>query len=232
MAPHSSTLPWKIPWMEEPGGLHSMGSLRVGRDWASSLHFSLSRIGQGNGNPLQCSCLENPRDGGVWRAAVCGVSQSRTRLKRLSSSSSRGHTVNKITNPFSPRVNEASCHEGREDVDLVRGFPSHSIPCEIHLFYKPSKGGRSPWKKTSNSSHTVTIMLSLSHLGILKTVSLYIKLEHLPYGHLSLADVSTYGLKMQVYLMSEMWPFITVAWRIEWKLILDYVVSPFYNFLP
>ena len=51
--------------------------------------FSLSCIGEGNGNPLQCSCLENPRDGGPWWAAVSGVAQSRTRLKRLSSSSSR-----------------------------------------------------------------------------------------------------------------------------------------------
>ena len=49
-------------------------------------HFSLSCIGGGNGNPLQNSCLENPRDGGAWWAAVCGVSQSRTRLKRLGSS--------------------------------------------------------------------------------------------------------------------------------------------------
>ena len=48
-------------------------------------HFSLSCIGEGNGNPLQCSCLENPRDGGTWWAAVSGVAQSRTRLKRLSS---------------------------------------------------------------------------------------------------------------------------------------------------
>ena len=53
-----------------------------------AFHFSLSCIGEGNGNPLQCSCLENPRDGGAWRAAVSGVAQSRTRLKRLSSSSS------------------------------------------------------------------------------------------------------------------------------------------------
>ena len=52
-------------------------------------HFSLSHNGEGNGNPLQCSCLENPRDGGAWWAAVYGVAQSRTRLKRLSSSSSR-----------------------------------------------------------------------------------------------------------------------------------------------
>ena len=50
-------------------------------------HFSLSCIREGNGNPLQCSCLENPKDGGAWWAAVCGVTQSRTRLKRLSSSS-------------------------------------------------------------------------------------------------------------------------------------------------
>ena len=48
-------------------------------------HFSLSCIGEGNGNPLQCSCLENPRDGGAWWAAVYGVTQSWTRLKRLSS---------------------------------------------------------------------------------------------------------------------------------------------------
>ena len=51
-------------------------------------HFSLSCIGEGNGNPLQCSCLENPRVGGAWWAAIYGVAQSRTRLKRLSSSSS------------------------------------------------------------------------------------------------------------------------------------------------
>ena len=52
-------------------------------------HFSLSCIGEGNGNRLQCSCLENPRDGGAWWVAVYGVAQSRTRLKRLSSSSSK-----------------------------------------------------------------------------------------------------------------------------------------------
>ena len=89
MAPHSTTLAWKIPWTEEPGGLQSMGSRRVGHDWGTYFHFLLSCIGEGNGNPLQCSCLENPRDEGAWWAAVSGVAQSRTRLKRLSSSSSR-----------------------------------------------------------------------------------------------------------------------------------------------
>ena len=51
------------------------------------LHFSLACTGEGNGNPLQCSCLENPRDGGAWWATVYGVTQSQTRLKQLSSSS-------------------------------------------------------------------------------------------------------------------------------------------------
>ena len=84
MAPHSSTLAWKIPWTEEPGGLQSMGSLTVRHDWATSL--SLLCIGEENGNPLQCSCLENPKDRGAWWAAVSGVTQSWTRLKWLSSS--------------------------------------------------------------------------------------------------------------------------------------------------
>jgi len=89
MATHSSTLAWKIPWMEEPGRLQSKGLLRVGHDQVTSyFYFPLSCIGEGNGNPLQWSCLENPRDGGAWWAAVYGVAQSRTRLKRLSSSSS------------------------------------------------------------------------------------------------------------------------------------------------
>ena len=78
MAPHSSTLAWKIPWMEEPGRLQLWG--REESDTTERLHFlfSLSFIGEGNGNPLQCSCLANPRDGGAWGAAVSGVTQSRT----------------------------------------------------------------------------------------------------------------------------------------------------------
>ena len=90
VAPHSSTLAWRIPWMEEPGRLQSMGLLRVGPTEQLHFHFSLSCIGEGNGNPLQCSCLENPRDRGAWWAAFYGVVQSWTQLKRLSSSSSRG----------------------------------------------------------------------------------------------------------------------------------------------
>ena len=64
IAPHSSTLAWKIPQMEEPGALQSMGSLRVTTEQLH-FHFSLSCFGEGNGNPLRCSCLENPTDGGA-----------------------------------------------------------------------------------------------------------------------------------------------------------------------
>ena len=75
-------------WRSLVDCMQSMGSLES--DTTEWLHFdfSLSCIGGGNGNPLQCSCLENPRDSGAWWAAVYGVAQSRTRLKGLSSSSS------------------------------------------------------------------------------------------------------------------------------------------------
>ena len=118
MATHSSILAWRIPWTEELGRLQSMGVAKSWTQWYSTpvllpgkshgrrslvgcspwgrkesdtlhFHFSLSCIGEGNGNPLHCSCLENPRDGGAWWAAVYGVTQSWTRLKRLSSSSSQ-----------------------------------------------------------------------------------------------------------------------------------------------
>ena len=88
MAPHSSTLAWKIPWMEEPGSCSPWGHYESDATERLHFHFSLSRNGEGNGNPLQCSCLDNPRDGASWWAAVYGVAQSQTRLKRLSSSSS------------------------------------------------------------------------------------------------------------------------------------------------
>ena len=80
MATHSSILAWKSPWTEEPGRLQSIGLRRVDMTERLPFHVSLSCIGEGNGNPLHCSCLENPRDGGAWWAAVYGVAQSQTRL--------------------------------------------------------------------------------------------------------------------------------------------------------
>ena len=80
-----------------PGKSHGRRSLVCCSPWGRKesdtteqlpFHFSLSCIGEGNGNPLQCACLENPRDGGAWWAAVYGVAQHQTRLKRLSSSRS------------------------------------------------------------------------------------------------------------------------------------------------
>ena len=92
---------WRRQWQPtaalSPGKSHGWGSLVSCSPWVRweldtteqlHFHFLLSYIGEGNGNPFQCSCLENPRDGGAWWAAICGVAQSRTRLKRLSSSSS------------------------------------------------------------------------------------------------------------------------------------------------
>ena len=122
MAPHSSTLAWKIPWMEEPARLKSMGSLRVGHDWVTSLSLFVSYIGEGNGNPLQYSCPENPRDGGAWWAAVYGVTQSRTRLKWLSSSSSSSRFIGKKyiwTFSGGSDHKESACNA--EDLGLIPG---------------------------------------------------------------------------------------------------------------
>ena len=93
---------WRRQWQPTPvllpGKSHGWRSLVGCSPWGREesdtterlqFHFSLSRIGEGNGNPLQCSCLENPRDGGAWWAAIYGVTQSQTQLKRLSSSSSK-----------------------------------------------------------------------------------------------------------------------------------------------
>ena len=102
MAPHSSTVAWKILWWGEPGRLQSMGSLRVRKTEWLHFHFSLSWTGEENGNQLQCSCLENPRDRGVWWAAGYVVAES-DKLKRRNSSSS-SDLIKKI------RDTKGTCH--------------------------------------------------------------------------------------------------------------------------
>ena len=87
MAPHSSTPAWKIHGRRSLVGCSPWGCQESDTTEWLHFHFSLSCIREGNDNPLQCSCLENPRDGGAWWAAVSGVAQSWTRLKWLSSSS-------------------------------------------------------------------------------------------------------------------------------------------------
>ena len=114
-------------------------------------HFSLSCIGEGKGNPLQCSCLENPRDGEAWWAAVFGVAQSWTRLKRLSSSSSKD-----IKKELSRRGREATqscptpsrlethkqkeCHSCRSPPQGLRGL----IPHQASQPRRPAAGRRAP----------------------------------------------------------------------------------------
>ena len=83
MAPHSSTLAWEIPWMEEPGRLQSMGSRESDLTERHHFDFSLSCTGEENGNPLQYCCLENPRDGNLVGCHLW-VAQSQTRLTWLS----------------------------------------------------------------------------------------------------------------------------------------------------
>ena len=88
MAPHSSTLAWKIPWMEESGGLQSMGSLRVGHDWATSLSLFTFMHWRRKWQPAPVFLPGESQGWGAWWAAIYGVAQSWTRLKTLSSSSS------------------------------------------------------------------------------------------------------------------------------------------------
>ena len=98
--PRVGKIPWRRKWQSTPvllpgkshGEMSLVGCCPLGREESDTterlhFHFSLSCIGEGNGNPLQCSCLENPRDSGAWWAAIYGVAQGQTRLKSLSSSS-------------------------------------------------------------------------------------------------------------------------------------------------
>ena len=98
-----------------PGKSHGWRSLVGCSPWGHEksdtyewlhFHFSLSWTGEGNGNPLQCSCLKNPRDGGAWWAAVYGIVQSQTRLKRLSSSSSLSPPAFMVQNRFLSAASE------------------------------------------------------------------------------------------------------------------------------
>ena len=123
----------------------SKGLLRVGHNWATSL----SRIRGGNGNPLWCSCLENPRDRGAWWAAVYGVAQSRTWLKRLSSSSSSSrHFVPPLCTELRP-----SLFSHRRAVWLFSPLPV--LPHHVPFTPATTTGwslSRSPGSRRSKSS--------------------------------------------------------------------------------
>ena len=93
MAPYSSTLAWKIPWTEQPDGPQSMGSPRVGHDWATSLSLFTFMHWRRKWQPTPVFLPGESQGRGAWWAAVYGVARSRTRLTRLSSSSNSSHPL-------------------------------------------------------------------------------------------------------------------------------------------
>ena len=134
-----------------------MGSLRARHDWATSLLC----IGEGNGNPLQCSCLENPRDGGAWWAAVYGVAQSWTRLTWLSNSSrnykAREHSWNttrlETTHWNSPRLWEYQPRMTNTDTYSSKGFGLKKL--SFWMRGKSSRGLRKGIQVSSAFDHKV-----------------------------------------------------------------------------
>ena len=141
-------------------------------------HFSLSCIGEGNGNPLQCSCQENPRDGGAWWAAVYVVAQSWTRLKRLSSSSSLWGFLGGASGK------ESTCQCKRWGLDLWVGKISWSRNWQPTPVFLPGKthgqrrlAGYSPWdRKESDTTEPLSTELSQVLLILFKTHSTQILL--------------------------------------------------------
>ena len=128
-----------------PGKSHGWRSLVGGSPWGHEesdtterrhFHFSLSCIGEGNGNPLQCSCLKNPRDGRAWWAAIYGVAQNRTQLKRLSSSSSSKHLLgegngtplqySRLENPMDRRARWAAVHGVTQSQTWLKRLSTHA----------------------------------------------------------------------------------------------------------
>ena len=146
---------WHLTLVLLPGKSHGQRSLdgcspwgHWGSDTTEQLHFhfSLSCIGEGNGNPLQCSCLENPRDGGAWWTAIYGVAQSRTRLKWLSSS-----------NRLKSRCQKGYILPGDSRRELVSlTFPFVEAPCILWLRSPSMFKVRNGWFVSLTSHHSDT----------------------------------------------------------------------------
>ena len=153
-------MPWKRKWHPTPvlllGKSHWQRSLVGCSPWGRKesymtarlhFHFSLSCTGEGNGNPLQGPCLENPRDGGAWWASVYGVAQSRTRLKRLSSSSSYlgflpVHVCHHPEDPLGWGIPEGFIHlriSPHCSLHLLRDRRLHELPAQLPSFHDADK---------------------------------------------------------------------------------------------
>ena len=138
---------WRIPGTGEPGRLQSMGSLRVRHDWATSLSLFTFVHWRRKWQPTPVFCLENPRDGGAWWAAICGVAQSRTRLMWISSSSSSSRTQN---NTFSKKAFLLK-------YGIRQGCPLSPLLFNIVLLYSHSNQTRN--KKISKSEGKIKLSL-------------------------------------------------------------------------
>ena len=140
MAPHSSTLAWKVSWMEEPGRLQSMGWLRDRHDWATSLSLFTFMQWRRKWQPTPVFLPGESQglDGGAWWAAVYGVTQSRTRLKRLSNSSSSPKDYLGPWRAVGPRK-ELWCWRRRLRVHWPARRSNQSILREITPEYSPCK---------------------------------------------------------------------------------------------
>ena len=153
---------WRRQWHPTPvlltGKSHGWRSLVGCSPWGRQesdtterlhFHFSASCIGEGNGNPLQCSCLENPRDGGAWWAAVYGVAQSRTRLKWLSSSSIRVSPLGSLSSLVGANAPTPKAQGLISGQTVLNGFP-------FFVSFKETSGhNRSKVRRKSLSSLTL-----------------------------------------------------------------------------
>ena len=144
MAPHSSTLAWKIPRTEEPGGLQSMGSLRVGHDWETSISLFTFLHWRRKWQPTPVFLPGESQGQGAWWAAVYGVAQSRTQLKRLSSSSRGIHLTpggwhenplwySCLENPLGPRNMVGYSPHGCKESDMTKEVRTHRPSCIWHI---------------------------------------------------------------------------------------------------
>ena len=156
-----------------PGKSHGWGSLVGCSPWGREesdrtkrlhFHFSLSCIGEGNGNPLQCSCLENPRDGGAWWAAISGVAQSRTRLKWLSSSSRYIHIVGQYLITIHPQnfIVFPNWHSVSIKIQLPTTTSLYSLPATILLSVSMNW---TTWDTSCKSNHTAFVLLSVAYFA-------------------------------------------------------------------
>ena len=158
VATHSSTLAWKSHGWRSLVGCSPWGREELDTTEWLHVHFSLSCIGEGNGNPHQCSCLESPRDGGAWWAAVYEVAQSWTRLKRLSSSSSSSESKSVSCSVLSDSVIPwtATCQApwsmefSRQEYWSGLSFPSPRIVVRNSYFILKSYWGEE-WGEFINS---------------------------------------------------------------------------------